>query len=403
MKMSQLSMTMVEGKIIKWLKKEGEAIAEGEALLEVETDKIVVEITSPAAGQLRRILEDEGEYVQVGSPICIIAGENEDITQFLPDSEAAGRGKEVESIAVAQEAVISNKAGKQKVSPLAKKMAQKYGLDLTNLEGSGPGGLIVKADIEKEKMKKASAQAPVGIDKAQTGKKPEDETAEEVEIVPLRGVRKKIADNLTISKQNAADVTTVTDVDMSKVAHYRSIVPASYTAFVVRAAALALREFPMINSSLVKEEIHIKKQININVAVATDTGLITPVIRDTDKKNVLNIAEEMDALAQKGREGALTPGDFASGTFTVTNSGIFGSLFFTPIINYPQCAVLGVGKVMKTPVVRNDEITIASIMYLCLTYDHRIVDGAPAVKFLQRIKHYLENPEEMMKARIQKG
>jgi pyruvate/2-oxoglutarate dehydrogenase complex dihydrolipoamide acyltransferase (E2) component len=392
-KMSQLSMTMVEGKIVRWLKKEGDAVIEGEAILEVETDKVTVEITAPSSGRMRKIIEAEGEYVQVGAPVCIIAGENEEITEFLSSSKTADSRK-----TAANTQVIRSDDKKAKISPLARKLAQDYDLDISNIDGTGPGGLIVKDDVEKAKLDKESIASSPRIYENRNATNPE--IKDDVEIVPLRGVRKKIAGRLTISKQNAADVTTVAEVDMSKVANYRSIVPASYTAFVVRSAALALQEFPMVNSSLVGEEIHIRKQININVAVATEMGLITPGIRDTDKKNILVIAEEMNALAQKGRDGLLMPGDFESGTFTVTNSGIFGSLFFTPIINYPQCAILGMGKVMKTPVVRNDEITIAPMMYLCLTYDHRIVDGAPAVKFLQMIKHYLENPEEIMKARI---
>lgn len=389
-RMTQISMTMVEGKIVQWLKKEGEGVVEGEPLLETETDKVAVEITAPATGILRKILVEEGDYAQVGAPICLIADANDDLAGYLEgtaDSLEDSQSKSgVDQVAAAKETVPA----KVKISPLARNLAHKYGLEIRTLIGSGPGGLIVRDDVEKayaaNKVIQDQWVAPV--------KAPVQEA--DVEKVPFRGIRQRIAEHLSLSKKTAADVTTVMEVDMTKVAAYRKVLPVSYTTFVVRAAAKALRQFPEINSSLVGEEIHIKKQVNVCVAVATETGLVTPVIRNTDQKNIITIAEEMDGLANKGREGQLTAADFADGTFTVTNSGVFGSLLFTPIINYPQCAILGMGKVMKTPVVRDDAIVVAPMMYLCLTYDHRIVDGAPAVKFLKLIKSYLEDPEQLI-------
>ena len=388
-RMTQISMTMVEGKIVKWLRQEGEQVTEDEPLLETETDKVTVEISAPATGILRKILVGEGDYAQVGSPICLIADANEDISAYLDGAPADSQAATVQDAEVSESSAEKTPT-KQKISPLARNLAKKYGVDASRLSGSGPDGLIVKADIEAAnaaaKTVAAKPAAPVAA----------IESAVEVEMIPLRGIRKSIADHLSLSKKTAADVTTVMDVDMTKIAAYRQVLPVSYTSFVVRAAAKALQDYPMLNSSLVGENIQIKKQINVCVAVATDAGLMTPVIRDTDKKNVVTIAEEMDVLANKGRDGQLAPADFADGTFTVTNSGTFGSLLFTPIINYPQCAILGMGKVAKTPIVRGDEIIAAPLMYLCLTYDHRIVDGAPAVKFLKQIKTYLENPEQIV-------
>ncbi len=388
-RMTQISMTMVEGKIVKWLKQEGEQVTEDEPLLETETDKVTVEISAPATGVLRKILVGEGDYAQVGSPICLIADANEDISAYLDGAPADTQAATVQDAEVSESSPEKTPT-KLKISPLARNLAKKYGVDASRLSGSGPDGLIVKADIEAAN----AAEKAVAIKLADPVAAIESEV--EVEMVPLRGIRKSIADHLSLSKKTAADVTTVMDVDMTKIAAYRKVLPVSYTSFVVRAAAKALQDYPMLNSSLVGENIHIKKQINVCVAVATDAGLMTPVIRDTDKKNVVTIAEEMDVLANKGRDGQLAPADFADGTFTVTNSGTFGSLLFTPIINYPQCAILGMGKVAKTPIVRGDEIIAAPLMYLCLTYDHRIVDGAPAVKFLKQIKTYLENPEQIV-------
>lgn len=389
-RMTQISMTMVEGKIVKWLRQEGEQVKEDEPLLETETDKVTVEISAPATGILRKILVAEGEYAEVGAPICLIADAKDDISGYLDG--ASGNIPVEPAQAEKSPAPAAEKAPtKLKISPLARNLARKYGVDVSGISGSGPDGLIVRADVEAANAATESVAAPRPAAPVAT---PESEV--EAEIVPLRGIRKTIADHLSLSKKNAADVTTVMDVDMTKVAAYRKVLPVSYTAFVVRAAAKALQDYPTLNSSLVGENIHIKKQINVCVAVATDAGLMTPVIRDADKKNVVTIAEEMDILASKGRNGQLTPADFADGSFTVTNSGTFGSLLFTPIINYPQCAILGMGKVAKTPIVSGDEIIAAPLMYLCLTYDHRIVDGAPAVKFLKQIKTYLESPEQIV-------
>jgi pyruvate dehydrogenase E2 component (dihydrolipoamide acetyltransferase) len=394
-KMSQISMTMVEGRIVKWLKTENEAVAEGEALVEIETDKIVVEITAPATGLMRKIMVQEGEYAAVDAPLCLIAEAADDISAYL-----AGQDGQTESTAVKPAETMltpqaSQLAGKVKISPLARKIARQYGLDFAALTGSGPGGLIVRVDVEKAWEEQERQRMQVVL-RTVPAAKPRLESPAEVEIIPLQGIRKRIAEHLTLSKQTAADVTTVMDVDMTKVAELRKVLSISYTAFVVRAAAKALQEFPMLNASLVNDSIHIKKQINVCVAVATGTGLVTPVIPAVDRKNVLTVAEEMDELARKARDGALSPADFADGTFTVTNSGTFGSLLFTPIINYPQCAILGIGKVAKTPIVRDDQIVAAPVMYLCLTYDHRIVDGETAVKFLKTVKIYLEQPDQMI-------
>ncbi|MEW6266770.1 MAG: dihydrolipoamide acetyltransferase family protein [Thermodesulfobacteriota bacterium] len=389
-KMPQLSLTMLEGEIVKWLKQEGDAVNEGEPLLEVESDKVVVEITAPVSGYLRKVLVQEGNLVPPDAPICLIAGQEDDLTADLEGlaGDIAGLDETTEKAEGSLESEIERqKPLKPRISPLARKVALELSVDFQGLTGTGPGGLIVKTDVKKALTTKEAASAPVEIQK---------DTTVETEIIPIRGIRKMIAEHLTMSKQSAADVTTVAEVDMTKVSAYRAVLPVSYTAFVVRAAAKALREFPILNSSLIGEEIHVKKQINVCVAVATQTGLLTPVIRETDKKNILSIAEEIQELSVKAKDGILEPADFSDGTFTVTNSGVFGSLFFTPIINYPQCAVLGAGKVMKSAVVREDQIVIAPMMYLCLTYDHRIVDGAPAVKFLQKVKYYLEYPGEMI-------
>jgi pyruvate/2-oxoglutarate dehydrogenase complex dihydrolipoamide acyltransferase (E2) component len=219
---------------------------------------------------------------------------------------------------------------------------------------------------------------------------PTGETAEFVEVIPLTGLRRRIAERLSLSRRTAADVTTVADVDMTEVAALRKASGYSYTAYVVWAAAQALREFPILNASLIEDRILVKRDIHIGVAVALEQGLIVPVIRLADRKTVEGISQEIDALATRAQDGRLTPDELSGGTFTVTNSGAFGSLLFTPIINQPEVAILGMGKVADTPVVRGGEIVVRKVMYLCLSYDHRVVDGAPAVQFLQAVKRRLE-------------
>ena len=395
-KMPQLSMTMLEGTIAKWLKKEGDFVKEGEPLLEVESDKVVVEVTSPYSGFVRKIIVQESESVPTGTTLCLIGDEDEEIEEDTTGDSinVTAEVEEVKTEEPAEQEPIRKR--KPRISPAARLLVKDLGLDIKKLKGTGPGGLIVKADIECAKeANDLINEHPKKSDEDQN-KTSQTTSKEDTEIIPLRGIRKRIAEHMTISKQNVADVTTVAEVDMTKILEYRNILPVSYTSFVVKVAGEALKEYPILNSSLIDNEIHIKKQINICVAISNEDGLITPVIRDVNKKNIIAIAEEIDTLVKKGRDGLLTPDDFAGGTFTVTNSGVFGSLFFTPIINYPQCAVLGMGRVVDTPIVVQKQIVVAPIMYLCLTYDHRIVDGAPAVKFLQRIKHYLENPKEIL-------
>jgi pyruvate/2-oxoglutarate dehydrogenase complex dihydrolipoamide acyltransferase (E2) component len=383
--LSQITMTMLDAKVGTWLKREGDAVQEGEPLLEVDTDKTSVEIPAPASGYVRKILAKEGDVVRTGGNLCLIAEQNDDLKGFLgetrcPISETAT------STPDSQEALFQDsttKIRKPAISQVARELAKQHGLDLRQIPGTGPGGLIVKADIEQALTMRRGDTVPI-----HNG----TQAADASEIIPLGGIRKLIAERLSLSKHSVADVTTVTEADMTEIAKLRQRMPVHYTAFVVKAAARALQDFPFLNSSLVGQEIHLKKNINICVAVAIDSALVTPVIRHADKKPLIGIAQEIEQLSRKSKEQMLTPEDLADGTFTVTNSGVFGSLFFTPIINYPQAAILGMGKVVKSPVVRDDVITIAPMMYLCLTYDHRIVDGASAVMFLQNVRHYLETP-----------
>ncbi|MFI5342447.1 MAG: dihydrolipoamide acetyltransferase family protein [Candidatus Methylomirabilales bacterium] len=381
--MPRLSQDMTQGRIVEWLKKEGEAVKEGEPLVSVESDKAEVELQTPQSGILRRMLVGAGEEVDVGTPLAILGEAEENIEELLekalkkaprpvvappslPSSEAASRG-------------VPGPPGKrQPVSPAARGVARELCVELSHVVGTGAGGLVTEADVRAFAAKGKAAPAV--------------EAAEDVQVIPLTGVRRRIAERVSLSRRTAADVTTVAHVDMSEVAALRKASGFSYTAYVVQSAAQALREFPILNASLIEDRILVMKDIHIGVAVALDQSLVVPVIRSADRKNVGEISREIDELAGRARDGQLTPDELEGSTFTVTNSGAFGSLFFTPIINQPEVAILGMGKVADTPVVRDGEIVVRKVMYLCVSYDHRVVDGAPAVQFLQAVKRRLEQP-----------
>ena len=404
-KVPQLTQTMTEAQITHWLKREGETVQAGEPLLEIVTDKATLEVESPFSGMLSRIVVEEGDAT-VGTVIAEITAPGERMAPPVVASPPRAAGMEMATVPVAafaQGAV----GGKVRISPLARRIATENGVDLSALTPSGPGGLVVEADVrdylERVSQHRAAAsaapvaalvvEAPAQVPAAALPRTP---LAEDEEVIPLIGVRKIIADRLSLSRHTAADVTTVTEVDMGEVAAFREHVQITYTAFTARAAAIALTEFPILNSRLDGDRIVVGKRIHLGVAVAIDEGLKVPVIRDAQTKSLRQIGLELSDRATRGAEGKLAPEELASGTFTLTNSGVFGSLMFTPIINPPESAILGMGKIVKTPVVRDDQIVIRPMMYLCLTYDHRVVDGAPAVKFLQRVKALLEKPELLL-------
>lgn len=378
-RMPRLSQTMTSGRLVEWLKSEGEELNAGEPLAVVESDKAEVEIEAGSGGVLRKVLVAPGEEVPVGAPLAIVGAADEDISSLLPgQARAAAPAATEESPAPAQApaaAPAAAPAGRQPVSPAARRVARELGVDVTQVTGSGEGGLVTEKDVRAFAAQQAQPAAQVD---------------EDVEVIPLTGVRRRIAERMALSRHTAADVTTVAEVDVTDVAAARRALGVSYTAFVAWAVAQSLREFPILNASLVEDRILVKKNIHLGIAVAAEQGLVVPVVRDADRKSVEEISKEIDDLAARAREGKLMPDALTGSTFSITNSGAFGSLFFTPIINQPEVAVLGMGKVADTPVVRDGAIVARKIMYLCLSYDHRVVDGAPAVQFLQAVKHRLE-------------
>jgi pyruvate/2-oxoglutarate dehydrogenase complex dihydrolipoamide acyltransferase (E2) component len=370
---------MTQGRIVEWLKQEGEAVKAGEPLVSIESDKAEMEVEAPESGILRQVLVAAGEEAPVDAPLAILAGAEEDIEGLLIEqSRAVAADTPIPSGDTAVRGARGPSGKRQPVSPAARRVARELGVEISQVEGSGTNGLVTERDVRTFAAKGEAALAV--------------EAAEGVQVIPLAGLRRRIAERVSLSRRTAADVTTVADVDMSQVAALRKVSGCSYTAYVVWATARALREFPILNASFDGDRILVKRDIHIGVAVALEQGLVVPVIRSADRKSVEEISREMNELAAHARDGQLTPDDLKGSTFTVTNSGAFGSLFFTPIINQPEVAILGMGKVADTPVVRNGEIVIRKVMYLCLSYDHRVVDGAPAVQFLQAVKRRLEAP-----------
>ncbi len=376
--MPQMGESIVEGTILNWLIKEGDVVLRDQPIVEISTDKVDTEIPSPAAGTIKKILHAKGETVKVGTPIAII-------------EEEAGAGATVTTTprpAVEKPAPApSIVEEKERYSPLVRRLAEEYGINLEEIAGTGEGGRVTKKDvldfIEKRKVKAAPAIS--------------------AEKIPLSVMRRTIAERMVASKRTSPHVTTVFEADMGNAVFFRARVKdqflkeegvaLTYLPIIIKATAQAIVDFPILNSSLVGDEIVIRKEINVGVAVAIEDGLIVPVIKGTDKKDLAAIARETHDLADRARTKKLIPDDVQGGTFTVTNHGVFGSLFSTPIISQPQIAILGVGAIEKRPVVINDAIGIRSMVYLSLSFDHRVIDGAIADQFMKKIKTYLETSD----------
>ncbi len=371
--MPRFTDTMHQGKILEWLKREGDPVQEGTPLFLVETDKAAVEVCASASGILLKILVAEGKLADVEEKVAVIGEPGEDIIHLLREPEK--QKVEQEKTQAVRPALVQ----RVKASPAAKRLARERGIDLTQATGSGEGGLITEKDIEnfgKGEQKKPAGISPYG----------------EEERWPLEGVRKTMAKRMAQSNQEMARVSTVAETDVTDLQGLSKEKAITITSFIVRAVVEALKDFPIINSSLEDEVIVVKKYYNIGVSVASPRGLVVPVLHNAEHMGLQQISERLSRLAQKAREKWLSLEEISGGTFTVTNSGVFGSLFFTPMINPPESAILGLGKILKQPVVREDQIVIRSMMYLSLSYDHRIIDGEGAVCFLQKVKKGLESP-----------
>ena len=358
--MPKLSLTMRTGSVGKWYKREGEAVEKGEPIVEIISEKATYDLEAPASGILRKILVKEGEEAPVDAVIAIITAPDEQI----PTEELEAKPGKVERV---KERILA--------SPAAKRLAREYGIDLSLIRGTGPGGRIVEEDVRR-----FIEESRVVTPKVR-------------EVIPLSGYRKTTAERVSMSFRTAPHSTVATSVDFSKAIELHEKLQVSYTAIIVAAAAKALVENPIVNSTVEDDKIKVFEDINIGVAVATDRGLVVPVIHNADKKSLKEIDVALKDLVEKAREGKLKREEVSGGTFTVSNLGVYDVEFFTPIINPPEAAILGVGKIVKKPVVSQDgRIEPKPIVMLSLSYDHRVIDGAPAAKFLQKVKQHLEFP-----------
>jgi 2-oxoglutarate dehydrogenase complex dihydrolipoamide succinyltransferase (E2) component len=391
--MPQMGESVAEGTVVTWLKNVGEVVAKDEPLVAISTDKVDVEIPSPAAGVLAEIVVQEGQAAPIGAVLAYI-GE-------VPLTEAAaspGISKAEQAVGVTQAGpVVSPTAPRPQTwhSPAVLELAKEYGVDLTQVKGTGSEGRVTRKDL-LDFASQRSIAAAVPADKRAAA----FERADRDQILPISHLRKAIAEHMVRSKQTAPHVTQIHEVDVTVIARYRQAnkeaffqrtgIHLTFLPFVVKATVDALRAHPLMNASYTQDGIVIKKALNIGVAVALEDGLIVPVLREADKKSFLTLAKESADLAARSREKRLKPEEVQQGTFTVNNLGAFGALIGTPIIVQPQVGILGFGRVVKRPVVIDDAITIRSMAYLCLSYDHRLIDGAYAGAFLNHMQSNLE-------------
>jgi 2-oxoglutarate dehydrogenase E2 component (dihydrolipoamide succinyltransferase) len=421
----ELGESVADATVGRWLKQEGEGVTSGEALVELETDKINFEVEAEQDGVLESISKGEGETVNVGEVIGTIGegGEAGDGAAPAETEEEEEQEQQTETEQPETEAGGETSNGHREVedgagraSPSVRKLAQEYEVDLAEVSGSGSGGRITRDDVERLIRDQSRTAAPEETEEPERdgkGEAPqpapaasEDRRADLEERVRLSRRRQTIAKRLVESQQTSATLTTFNEVDMSAVMELRKRRKESFQertgarlgfmSFFTKAAIGALKAFPKVNAELQDSELVLKKYYDIGVAVNTDEGLVVPILRDADHKNFAEIEQGIVDLATKAREGKLTLDDLRGGTFTITNGGIFGSLVSTPILTVPQVAILGMHKIQERPVVVDGEIVVRPMMYLALSYDHRVIDGAEAVSFLVRIKELIEDPESLL-------
>lgn len=423
-----------EGKILEWRVKRGQRVNPGDALVKMETDKVVTDIPSPREGVIMNLFGKEGEVIHVDDPLAELelegvsgadaqAAAHEEKQKLLTAKPVEEKGfGVVGAIEVAGDSAylpsgdeglpekpepVNAPARKALATPVARAMAKDFNIDINVIPGSGPAGRVMKKDIHDFHLRLQNGKLP-----AQTSAKtPAPPQTEEILTLslPLSQIRKTIARNMIRSKQNAAHMTVMEEAEVSELVSLREKYRADYTSrglklsylpFIIKAVTQALKEFPHLNSEmdLENDRLILKKYYHIGLAVDTEMGLVVPALRNADALSIAQLSGQIAELAEKARSRRLTLDDFKDGTFTITNYGAIGGTFGVPVINYPQAAILGVGRILKTPVVKNDQIVVGHLLPLSLSVDHRIVDGAEAARFMTRIIRFLENPVSLMLA-----
>ena len=421
--MPQMGESIAEGTVSRWIKKVGDKVERDEPLLEISTDKVDAEIPSPAAGTIAEILVQEGQTVPVNSVVARIAIDGEAAKEATreavkdvappppaakeppppppapaPAAEGGGATLQPEPRPTPEPEVASlEERRRTKSSPLVRKIARENNVDISQLQGTGVSGRVTKNDILE------FLQAPAPEVREAPAPQPQFAAGQDIRLEPLTVMRKKIAQHMVMSKQTSAHVTTVFEVDFTNIEKLRRQykegyaergVKLTYLPFIVQAILAGLREFPIINASMDENNIVYHRDLNIGIAVALEWGLIVPVVKRADEKNILGLARAINDLGERARTKKLSPDEVQGGTFTITNPGIYGGLFGTPIINQPQLAILGVGGVKKRPIVvetkDGDSIAIRSMCIMSLTFDHRLIDGAVADQFMARVRQLIE-------------
>ena len=407
-KVPELAESITEGTISAWLKKPGEYVEKGEAIAELETDKVNVDLITETSGVLKELLFNEGDTVNVGDTIAIV-DEKAGSEVSSPVEQPPVQEKKEDPTPVEKEELpepVSDVSKRPVATPAARKLAREMGIDLTAVKTVDPLGRIHKQDIENYNRKMENSTPPAALEKPAKNQTVH-ETGKPVEVIRMSRRRQTIAKRLVEVQHTAAMLTTFNEIDMSRCIELRNRrkdaffkeheVRLGFMSFFTKAVVAALKKYPLLNAEIVGDEIIVKKYYDIGVAVSTDEGLVVPVVRDADRKNFAEIERDIFELAKKARENKLSLSDLQGGTFTITNGGVFGSLMSTPILNGPQVGILGMHKIQVRPVAVDEEkIENRPMMYVALTYDHRIIDGKEAVGFLVKVKELLEDPEQLL-------
>ncbi len=410
-KVPPLGESIVEATVSRWLKQEGDVVAVGDSLVELETDKITVEVPALEAGTLTSRAKGEGDVVAVGEVLGEIAAGAAGAAPAAAANSGTTEAPKAEARPAEAPATATGPTGETKVSPAAARTAAEAGINPADVQGTGRGGVVSKADVmaaastpvaaPQASAPRASAPSAPAVALSAPAGAPQRETREKMSTR-----RKRIAENLLQSQHATAHLTTFNEIDMTAITALRERlkdrvekeqgVKLSFMPFFAKAASLALKAYPMVNAQIDGDTIVYKHYVNMGIAVASDAGLVVPNVKDCDQKSVVQIGKDIGAVAKRARDGKLSMDDLTGGTFTITNGGVFGSLISTPIINYPQVGILGLHKTQDRPVAIDGQVEIRPMMYVALSYDHRIIDGQQAVLFLVRVKELMEDPASML-------